>query len=436
MKTLLERAKGSPLDVFIDFRDSASTLSLLSPRIRQISYLTFVCVRWEDVQRFSQVNFGLFPLLHALEIDITAIFIPEAPPTTPSALPLFGNVAHLKQFVLHTVGSPFLNHFVFPNITTFELSTSPVEKEFHASELLNFLEASPMLQTVDVKIASRILLEDVAQTKVVVLPNVQTFFLIVDDGGPGYELASHMSCPSASYTSLVQRVDAEDMIPDQDVFPAAALWNTIVSQYTKSPAEVITLEIKHSIDPTVVCALAFQSSDTSFISLGLEVFGVTADTITQGVFLEVFSQAVKAIRNHPLLPNVKRLHIENTIPISELEELTRMVSKVGSLFKSVGPLDELTLSRCDLDPYLTAFLDLLGLGYVGQPITFPPIKELTVLHPPMGSKECLIAIAELAKSQHALGVPFERVTIHALWLPKTMAEMLDPWVGEVDCYVL
>ena len=70
-----------------------------------------------------------------------------------------------------------------------------------------------------------------------------------------------------------------------------------------------------------------------------------------------------------------------------------------------------------------------------HPIVFPPIKELTISHPPVvhGEEECTAAIVELAKSQHALGLPFERVTVRARKLPAGMAGILEPWVGVADC---
>ena len=48
------------------------------------------------------------------------------------------------------------------------------------------------------------------------------------------------------------------------------------------------------------------------------------------------------------------------------------------------------------------------------------------------NEECIAAIVELTKSQHALGVPFKRVTVRTEKFPMVMAEMLEPWVGEVD----
>ena len=69
-----------------------------------------------------------------------------------------------------------------------------------------------------------------------------------------------------------------------------------------------------------------------------------------------------------------------------------------------------------------------------QSITFPPIRELKISHPSLvdNEEEYMAAIVELARSQHALGVPFGRVTVRGEHFPTATTEMLGPWVGEVD----
>jgi len=279
VKMLLERAKGSPLDIFTGYKDSADVISLLIPRTQQIRHLNFTNSYWVDVQTFSQVNSGSFPLLHTLEINVSTSFLlgGSFDYRIPPSVPLFRNAANLKQFILRSEGLPFLSLFVFPNITTFELWINPTEEEYLFSELLNFLEASPTLETVHMQIAPLIVPDDIAQTKVVILPNVQKFSLVVDDGEPDYELASRISCPSARHTSLIYKVDAEDIVFGQYLFPTAASWNNIVRQYTKSPVEAVTLDINPSHDPIVACTLTFKSSDASVIKLELEVSGDVDD---------------------------------------------------------------------------------------------------------------------------------------------------------------
>jgi len=443
VKTLLERAKGSPLDIITNHNAPVGTITLLSPHARQIRSLNFTHNYWTDIQRFSEVSSGQQPLLHTLEINVVQGFwsVGRPDPMSPPSLPFFSNAINLEQFVLRSENFLFLNHFVFPNLTTFELSTTAGWYRFQAADLLDFLEASPMLRTVDMKIIARILLDGVAQRRVVILPKVHTFSLVMDGGEPGYDLAAHISCPSASHTSLIHEKTLDDILTSQDIrdaFPTIASWNTIVRQYTRNPAEVVTLEIKLPHNSIIACTLTFQSSDMTVIRLGLEVSGDDKNEPQMPfgeMALEVFSQASRAVRNHPLLPEIKRLHITCGVFISEPIQLRSMANEVGRLFESVGPLDELTLRSFDLRSYLPPFFDLPEFKDVDQSVVFPPIKELTISHPLMvdNEEECMAAIVELAKSQHALGVPFERVTVRVWELPAGMAEMLEPWVGVADC---
>jgi hypothetical protein len=62
----------------------------------------------------------------------------------PPSLPLFPGAINLKEFRLRSIGLPCLDRFIFPNLTTLELSAIPVGG-LPGSQLLNFLEASPAL---------------------------------------------------------------------------------------------------------------------------------------------------------------------------------------------------------------------------------------------------------------------------------------------------
>jgi hypothetical protein len=102
----------------------------------------------------------------------------------------------------------------------------------------------------------------------------------------------------------------------------------------------------------------------------------------------------------------------------------------------VGPLDLLSIYGGDPHIYLTPFLDLPQFNDMEHPIVYPPIKELVISHPLMlqDKEECITAIVEFAKSQHARGIPFDRVVFCMEKLPTAIAERLKPWVGIVDCY--
>jgi hypothetical protein len=228
VKTLLERAKGSPLDVKSSCLDRASILLLL-PHARQFRSLDFVYDCWSNIYRFSEAASGPLPLLHTLKIHMTEMLDPGT--TRAPSLPLFSGAVDLKNPVLRSEETPFLNHFTFPNLTTFELSVMPVDEDFPISQLLDFLEASSTLRTVRIKVEAEILLRFVPPEKVIVLPNIE--MISVTGYEPGYRIAAHISCPSARHVLLVRGQDAEAEMP-QELLPTSATWSTIHPQYIAS----------------------------------------------------------------------------------------------------------------------------------------------------------------------------------------------------------
>jgi len=94
------------------------------------------------------------------------------------SFPLFSGAVNLKSFSLRSGGLPFLNRLAFPKLTTLELSVTPVDEGFPVSQPLDFLEASPALQTVRIRIETKMLLGDVPER--VVLPNVGILSVIQD----------------------------------------------------------------------------------------------------------------------------------------------------------------------------------------------------------------------------------------------------------------
>jgi len=437
---MLERAKGSSLDITARHMDPVGTIALLPPRTTQIERIHFEDRHWGEIQRFSEINSGPLPLLHTLRIDVAGEFHMDGPnTTTPPSLPLFRNALNLKNLMLYSEGSPFLSHFVFPNLTTLELLVTP-EEGFNASQLLNFLEASPMLRTVYVKVVADIPPGSVPQGGLVVLPNVETFSLVVSDGGPGYEIAARISCPSARHTSFTHKRNVREPIPHH-FFPAPVPWNSIVRQYTKSPVEEVSLEIMFPHKPTIACSLTFRSFDAATISLDFQV--VPSDDEDDELLIpygelhyEVFHQASRTIRDHPLLANVKRLYIEHKIVVFGTPQFPRFSAEVGRLFKSVGPLEKLIFYGCDLHLYLNPSPNLPGYHDPERPMTFPPVRELILSHPfhTHDDQLCMATIVDLARSRYALGIPFERMSVCMARLPTVMGEMLAPWVGAVECY--
>ena len=382
--------------------------------------------------KFSEANLGPLPLLRTLKINSFGTNENDQPITSPPPS-FFADAINVEEFTFSSMGFQFHNHFNFPNLTTFSLWTHEVVRS-KASDLFNFLKASPLLQTVGINAYTGIMLEDIPQETVVTLLNVETFELLCGSKNV-YDVAAHISCPHARDVSLTCEVMDLDMPPVWEIFPTPVPWNKIVHQYTRSPVEEVTLEIRPFYDP---CFLTFQTSDAGVIRLVYEVFppvshGGERNINSDEIIYEAFRQGFRTIQAHPLLSNVKRLHIKCRDLGLYTYQVPFSVAEIERLFEQVGPLDEFTLGSCDLDPYLTGFGEL---DYLGKPIVFPHIKEFTISHPTMAAdeEECMGAIVKLAKSQHMKGIPFERMTVRMERLPAAMGKRLRWWVGVVDCY--
>ena len=432
--TLLKRAKGSALDVITERGVPARTMTLFLPHTRQIRHLTFLLDHWADISTFSQVTSASLPLLRTLKIWITGPNNPDDQPNLLAAplLPLFSGAVNLEEFVFKPKLAGLLNHFVFPNLTMFNLSAPPMDR-FTAPDLFDFLKASIRLRTVELIIDGGTMPETIPREMVVVLPNAETFSLLVnDDDLQVYKLAAHISCPRAKYTSLLQDIGDIQMTSNLDMFPDSVSWKAITHQYTTTPVEEITLEMNDDRFMAIVtCSLTFKSSDATAIKLGFEVTDSLAPEeeleLSHGEMnLEIFSQACRTIQGHPQLSHIRRLHIRDETQSFGFDYAIPITGVVWGLFRSLGPLDELVIHGFDLRILLPES------GYSVE--EFPAVKELTISEAwTLDNQRCVDAIVGLAKSQHELGKPFERVTICSWGIPVRMVVGLRFWVSVVDC---
>ena len=427
---------------------------MIAPRAQQIVSLEFVESCWQDILAFSELNSGQLPLLRTLKITSSETFDSHGQRTVemPPSLRFFKGSINLQQFDLCSWRLSSLSHFIFPNLATFRLLPWPTSEGIDASCLFDFLKASPMLQTVEMNISAKIKLTSIPQEMVVILPNVKTFSLHAPDG-PAlrlYNFTSHISCPCAKFTSLTHDTYGDDMRASQGVFPTLAEWNTIVRQYAASPIEEVTLDIKRSEGEEIAGFLTFQSPGAIVVRSGFTVHKIGAEEDEEEeeeelhMSLEemgwaIFSQALTAIRIHPQLSHVKRLHINNRGAMLDTYQLPSVANRVWRLLGSLGPLDKLTVYRCDLHILLADFLNTndLVLSPLERPVAFPQVKEFKISYLAVKSDEvqCMGMILELANSQHALGIPFERVTVRMRRLYTKMVEELRQWVATVDCGV-
>ena len=434
VKTFLERAKGSRLDVIASCGVPVDTMALLSPHTKQIRRLEFLRDGRANSKMFLQVDSGPLPLLHTLTINAIGEIGSQDPITVTPSPPFFSNAMNLRVFRFQSSSSrPSLSHFVFPNIVSFDLWLTAVD-QFPASQLLEFLKASPMLQTVRMEIDGRISLDNIHREKVVVLPDAETLTLTVSDGRSGCKIATHISCPSAKSVTLMHKTHIQNAVLGA-MFPDSASWNSIVRQYTRSSVEEVTLEIKPRYG-TTACKIIFQSLGGSFIASGFEVVDRTRrrDQLPVEVKHRALTDAIRTILNHPQLASVKRLHICHSHNTSHPADDFHVANEIGRLFKSLEPLDELTIYGCDLHPYLNSFFGP-SEERIESPIVFPPVKKLTISNPMLPALQSAAAIARLAKAQHLRGIPFECVAFHKH--PTVFVgieEMLRPWVGRVELH--
>ena len=421
MKTLLDRAKGSPLSILASCMDPVATIRLLPPYAKQIADL--VITNWADFWRFSDLSSVPLPLLRALKINIVQEVLTDIPEVmTHPSHPLFRAAVDLKEFRLHSDVSSLLSCFIFPNLTSFELSVAAVE-EFRGSQLLDFLEASPMLQVVDMRILTTLSLEGIPQERIIVLQHVENLRLTASDGGPGYKLATHISCPSVKNTSITYMDEGrphED--PPYETFPASDSLNAIIRQYMRSPIEEVRLEIITEPVYFIACSLTFRSADATVIKLR---FQVDEDDETPETFsCDVFYKACGAIRDLPPLASIECLHIYGLLNI-DIESTARIAHEFGGLLRSLGPLEELIICRCDMRPYFLYYPEIVGC---------PKIRVLTLSDPWKTLREGVArGLVEFAKAQHELGVSFERVEIRSRVPLADVEYRLRSWVGAVDC---
>ena len=443
VRTLLERAKGSPLSILASGFDPVGVLMLLPPHAKKIAELEFTNNRWADVQRFSETIFGPLPLLRTLNISASE-WNSQGNHRIVTSPSLFGGAVGLKELRLHVQLSPFLSHFAFPTLTCFEFSVASAGG-FRGSELLDFLEALPMLQTVYMKIVAPIPLEGIPQERIVVLRNVESLSLVARGGDRGYKFASHLSCPSIKHTSLTHmgKYEIDHDVPPE-AFPKSDLWNTILRRYTRSPIEEVALETTTDSDYFITCSLTFRSTDTTVLKLPFEIPQIDVDVDPDTpewkdsfaeVYSVVFAEVSRTIQDLPLLENVERLHVYGLLDLGEGWN-PPFANEFRRLLLSLNHLEELTLCRSDIRPYLYPLVNYPKILGRNVQVAYTPIRVLTISDPPdTFTKEVGADLVELVKSQHNLGMPFERVSVRKYYPPPGMKERLEPWIWVVDTSV-
>ena len=367
LQTLLNRAKGSCLDVVIGQYRAANARELLSPRIKQIRHLEFEQTYWEDIIAFSDSQ--SFPLLRTLKVAPGDEFPQEK-------TLLFQGVV---DFSFHSERSDNLIHFTFEHLSTFEVLIDWANDTF-PSDLLKFLGASPTLQEVKVEIFSGTIWSEPDAWGVVDLPNLKTLSLSVTRGLPLYNLAACIYCrqvKSATLNYIECNWEAAVMYPNPLRIPDREFWDAI-NWYTindQIEPEEVTIEIHDDYHHNVTALITFLTSDEVTIKLGiryLEQQGrVHSAERGEKVVYSFLSDTLEAVKTHPRSATVKRLQIKQEILTESLSDMSK---EFAALFKHLGSLKQLSFHG-----YHT--------GLFGTPddqekfVEFPNTQELVVSVP-------------------------------------------------------
>ena len=155
-------------------------------------------------------------------------------------------------------------------------------------------------------------------------------------------------------TSFVHEKLNDSSVPPT-IFPPMHYWSTIVGRYIRNPTEGIAFEMEDNDDDDLIvsCSLSFRSFDTAAIELNFKLLR-SADDDENEDFIPfedlrsvTFSDASKTIRDHTSLPNTRRLLIRYSDPMNDTDQLRYLSNVFGRLFKSLWPLDILSLYGCD-----------------------------------------------------------------------------------------
>lgn len=385
----------------------------------------------DDIRNLCETIPGPFPLLHALTIEETGTLF-----TSFRIPPLFQGALNVQKFVLHTDHASSLFHFAFPNLTILDFRTRKGFDVVSGSLLLDFLEASPLLQKVNMVIPGNISCASIHPDKVAVLPCVKYFSLTFLRNWFRWGFTTHLSCPSAEHTMF--RARAHYNIPEdisEDIYPPSQVWSAITQQYARDIFDEVELRLK--TDQEFVSSFVFRSSnkDTLGFHYNSSFGSACGSKSISGKIIgyTVFSRASRILRDHPQVGNVRRLYIQGgDFLVGDLESAA---NDIGKLLGSLGFLERLCLDKRDPRPFLDPFLKTPLFPEAIQSTSFPSIKELTIISPIRSlsnNKTHAAALIKLAKSQSARGVPFEHMTLRPP-VPSRVVERLMLSVHTVVC---
>ena len=325
-RVFLARSKGAPVDIKITQPPEEIQLSILSTcslRVRSLNISSYA-VRNHLLTHFSNTP---APLMRSLRI----IRGPGSP--TYSQLPstfFTGNLPSLRTLVLSDISSDLTNFFL-PNLTTFELRhVWNLNATLSLSNLLDFLERSPLLENLHFNYHSRYD-DTVAPKRVVALYHIKCIsisgqLLIPNDASRG--LLAHLSLPSGVVVRLsiyIRGLDTDIVartIPlRHDLIPCTKLLKKIAFKRLSSGSCVVVFSGDNGVlRISASWRGAFEVCGAKAIcSFGpLDVSGV--ETLVVGNYRDTREHFTQALRSLVNLRSLTLWHCDNEISLYTLRQ--------------------------------------------------------------------------------------------------------------------
>jgi hypothetical protein len=397
-RTYVERSKAAPLEIYLEsFRGkpyAKDAFFLTAPHIHRLRYLSISANNFPDIISHF---FRRVPLLEELKVTLSdslgtvlsGAFLNEDL-SSLRTLSLAGAITHLPRKNLS-------------NLTTFSLSRIP-EDRISMTQLLNFFENSPLLDTITLK-DSLPKSSDAPPNRIVPLSRLDN--LSIDAQTPHSKLLNHLSAPASTLLVLEFKFSG-DRSPLLDYLPKPSV--DILSRIT-------TINLLFDV---VNKFMRLEGPSGEIQLYGHRMSGGnTPPYIVDGQILCSLYQSI--------LSATKRLTISG-LKLTAPVQTDR--SQVFQTLNSMRNLRSLTLIRCHNLPFILA---LNPANTPSNHVICPKLKKL-VLYIKERNEFCITDMLRMAEERAARGAKLSLVTVVGLGelVPGKEAFKLREHVERVD----
>ena len=399
--TCLHRSKGSLIHVNVRRIPDYEVLARLPPHIGRIKSLHLQS-RWSATQSVFTRFTDPAPNLETLTVICQPSTAAAGP--VPSTL-LTGNLPKLRSFTLQGIASDLTN-FILPNLTHFKMSNVTSNSALMSlSDLLIFLERSPLLEEVHVDFHGECI-HDAPEQKIVSLKALNTLYI------SGAGLIGHGNDSLLARLEFPKGVDVTVMllIPDGSSNVTAY---AIPPHPDRIPCMSAIKRVNAVFPGHGRCSFQFSGENgTLTVMARWPVTNPNLDNLVMGSiqsFLPLSTEGVEelriqgyqapetshlpALRMFESLPDLRSIimvHCDNTVILRALREPTRLltVPRLGTVELCLSPRREVSGEELmELAKYRESNGVKLGELFIVSPDVIVPIAKVMALKPHVGLVE-------------------------------------------------